>query len=103
MGPASSWLSWMNATFSRLLPVDKRGCCLIAELIDTGEEGSKRREIERIGTKAAAVPAAMTSENWGSSVYLICYMSVSRRAGGSSPGNSPISAPPSSRSFLQLR
>lgn len=38
------------------------------------DEVSERefRVIDRIGTRAAAVPAAMTSLNEGSSSYLIC-------------------------------
>ncbi|RYP29505.1 hypothetical protein DL767_006695 [Monosporascus sp. MG133] len=36
--------------------------------MEFGDLGSKRRVMERIGTSAAAVPAAMTSENLGSSI-----------------------------------
>lgn len=39
---------------------------------DWGEEGGTRLVMERMGTRAAAVPAAKTSVKLGSSEYLIC-------------------------------
>ncbi|TKW51117.1 hypothetical protein CTA1_2783 [Colletotrichum tanaceti] len=62
MSPASSWPSGMNVTVSSPALALLTRCWAPAATRDCGEVASTRRVMDRIGTSAAAVPAAMTSE-----------------------------------------
>src|ERR1700712_4574646 len=101
MGPASSTLSSRYVTDSESLSADSRECFFTLEVIESGDDGSRRRVMDRIGTRAAAVPAAITSVNWGSSAYLI-YSRVSNYSLRQECWSClPISFPPSNQSSLQ--